>query len=216
MPKNPFQTKKYDTLERFISYYYQIELIRELNPKTLLEIGIGSKVVSEYLKRMGIKVTTCDIDSNLFPDKVGDIRNLPFENESFDVVAAFQVLEHIPFSDFEKALKEMSRVSKKYAIASLPFRHTAFEIVLKIPFIRTIFKKPFLSFCLRIPLIFYNERNLGEHQWELGLRRFSLSKIRKCFSKYFKILKEVRPTLNSYHHFFVLEKYETLNSYSKS
>ncbi len=204
--KNLFFLEKYDHLERFISYYYQVSLVRELKPESVLEVGIGSMVVSEYLKRAGIEITTCDIDSKLKPDKVGDIRNLPFKDEAFDMVLAFQILEHLPFSDFEKALKEIRRVSRKFIVISLPYRHTCFEAVVKVPFVRTIFKKPFLDFCLRIPLVFYNEKRLGKHQWEMGLRRYSLKKIKKHLSKYFKIIKEVRPVLDSYHHFFVLEK----------
>lgn len=204
--QNPFQREKYDKLERFISYYYQIKLVREISPKNLLEVGIGSKVVSEYLKSMGIKVTTCDINPALLPDKVGDLRNLPFENETFEAVAVFEVLEHIPFSDLEQALKEISRVSKKYAIISLPYRHICFEMILKFPFIRTILKKSFLDFCFRFPLVFHNEKDLGEHHWELGLKKYSFKIIRKHLSRHFKIIKEARPVLNSYHHFFILEK----------
>lgn len=204
--KNPFLVEKYDHLERFISYYYQINLVREIKPNNVLEIGVGNKIVSEYLKRIGIKVTTCDIDPGLNPDKVGDIRNLPFEDKTFDMVLVFQVLEHLPFSDFEKALKEIKRVSQEFTIISLPYRHTCFEAVVKIPFVRTIFKKPFLDFCLRIPLVFYNEKKLGKHQWEMGLKRYSLKKIKRHLSTHFEIVKEVRPVLDSYHHFFILKK----------
>lgn len=142
---NPFLSERYNDLGRFISYYYQVKLIRKLQPETLLEIGIGSGLVSSYFKRAGIKVTTCDIDSNLCPNVVGDIRSLPIKDRSYDAVAAFEILEHIPFSDLDIALLEISRVSKKNVIISLPYRHTCFEMVLKLPFSRSIFKKPF--FC---------------------------------------------------------------------
>ncbi|CAN6604378.1 hypothetical protein TRVA0_002S04060 [Trichomonascus vanleenenianus] len=42
--------------------------------------------------------------------KVGDIHNLPFEDNTFDVVHAHQVLQHI--SDPTKAMAEMLRVTK--------------------------------------------------------------------------------------------------------
>lgn len=41
-------SKEYDSVERFISYYYQSKLVLELNPKTALEIGVGNKVTYNY------------------------------------------------------------------------------------------------------------------------------------------------------------------------
>ncbi|MDD4082331.1 MAG: class I SAM-dependent methyltransferase, partial [Sphaerochaetaceae bacterium] len=119
--KEHYSNKGYNDIFRFLSYQHQIESIISLNPKTILEIGIGNKLVSNQLKEMGYKVTTCDFDPKLKPDFVGDIRNLPFKKNEFDIVVAFEVLEHLPFEDFEKALSEMKRVSKKNCIISLPY-----------------------------------------------------------------------------------------------
>ena len=41
----------YDTLERFIGYFYQIDFIRKLKPKTILEIGIGNRTTSNYVNK---------------------------------------------------------------------------------------------------------------------------------------------------------------------
>lgn len=46
----------YDTLERFISYYYQISLVKKVNPNKILEIGIENKTVSTYLINNGYDV----------------------------------------------------------------------------------------------------------------------------------------------------------------
>ena len=48
-----FYCKQYDDLGRFISYYYQIKLALDLNVEKFLEIGIGNKTVSSYLKNKG-------------------------------------------------------------------------------------------------------------------------------------------------------------------
>ncbi|PBQ31498.1 hypothetical protein CNR22_06875 [Sphingobacteriaceae bacterium] len=45
---------------------------------------------------------------------VGDAQNLPFEDESFDIVYMNAVLEHVP--DVSKAFKEVARVLKKGGI----------------------------------------------------------------------------------------------------
>ena len=55
------------------------------------------------------------------PDIIGDIHNLPLENESIDAIICIAVLEHIknPF----KAFEEMYRVLKKggYCFIYVPF-----------------------------------------------------------------------------------------------
>ena len=68
----------YDDLERFISYFYQIDIVRKLKSNKVLEVGIGNKTVANYLLRSGINIDTCDFDKELNPDYVADIRDLPF------------------------------------------------------------------------------------------------------------------------------------------
>ena len=173
---------------------------------TILEIGKGNGFLSDYLKKLSYSVTTCDFDKNLQPDVVADIRNLPFPENSFEAVTAFEVLEHIPFEDFPKALAEIAKVSKKYAIISLPYRSTGWEFVFKFPGIRTLFKKSFLSFFLRLPLRFGGIKISGQHYWEIDAFNWPLRKIRKELKNRFKIIREIRPVLDHFHYFFILEK----------
>src|SRR5438874_10919618 len=85
----------YDTLERFQSYWHQLREATDLGGR-VLEIGIGNGTVSSILRARGLDVVTADIDRELRPDVVADIRKLPFENGSFDGVLACEILEHIP------------------------------------------------------------------------------------------------------------------------
>lgn len=197
--------KNYDTLPRFISYFYQVDLVKKLEPKKILEIGVGNKTVSNYLKNRGYDITTCDFDKDLKPDIIADIRNLPFKKNSYDLITAYEILEHIPYKDAKKCLKSLSEISKKYVIVSLPYSSIYFEFILRFPLIKKIFKKFSLNFFFRIPLFFKKIEFKGEHYWEIGRRGYSLNKIRKEIKKYFKIEKEVRPILNDYHYFFVLK-----------
>ena len=42
------------------------------------------------------------------------IENLPFEDNSFDLVLCCEVLEHLPDDIYQDALKEIQRVSNEY------------------------------------------------------------------------------------------------------
>ena len=201
-----YKQAQYDSLERFISYYHQIDETRKLSPTSVLEIGIGSDVTSSYLKSLDIKVTTCDFDANVGADVVADVRQIPLPDESFDLVMAYQILEHIPFEDFDKALAELCRISKKNVIISLPFRSSYFELVIKMPFIRTLFKRNFFDFTFRKAIKFPGFQKSGQHYWEIDPGEYKLKIVREKINKHFNILKELSPILNKYHYFFVLEK----------
>lgn len=198
---------KYTTFPRFISYYYQIDSVVKLDGvNTILEIGPGTKLVSGELGKLGYKVTTCDFDSSVEPDVVSDVRKLPFESDSFDCIMACQILEHIPFEEFEKVVGDMARITKKYAVVSLPNRSTGFELVFKIPFMQTLFKRRFFDLNIEFPVKFPGFAESDQHYWEIDHFTTSKKKVRKAFGRYFTIKKEFQPPLNKYHRFFILEK----------
>ena len=64
----------YDIKERFITYWHQINQIILVNPREILEIGIGNGFVSKYLKERNFNIVTLDIDYRLFPAVVGNGR----------------------------------------------------------------------------------------------------------------------------------------------
>ncbi len=199
--------KDYDNLLRFISYFYQIDIVKKLAPKRVLEIGVGNKTVSNYLKQNGFNVTTCDFDENLNPDYVGDVRSLPFKDNSFDLILICEVLEHVPFEDLDKALSELKRVSSNHVVISVPFSSLYFEFILSSSILYKVIKRKFIFLSFKIPFFFRKIVFSGEHYWEIGRRGYPLKRIRKKFSTYFKISKEVEPVLNTYHLFFILKKY---------
>ena len=107
---------EYVTFDRWINYYYQIDFISKYTKNyldTILEVGIGNGLVRDYLSKTYPYFYTFDNDPHLKPDLIGDIRNTPFKHESFDFISICQVIEHIPFEDFEKVLQELKRIKKK-------------------------------------------------------------------------------------------------------
>jgi len=205
-PHKYFYQKDYDDLFRFISYYYQIELIREIQPRTILEIGLGNKFVSNYLSWHGYHIVTCDLEAELLPEVVGDIKNLPFKASSFEVVAAYEVLEHLPWEFLPQVLVELKRVTCKYVLLSVPYSGLSAEIILRFPLVWKLFKSLFIDLFIRVPYFYRKFKPGDEHYWELGWRGYSLKRFKKLIPQGMTIIKEVRPVLKTYHHFFVLKK----------
>jgi ubiquinone/menaquinone biosynthesis C-methylase UbiE len=199
---NHYFNKTYDTKERFLSYWHQVNEIVRLEPDSVLEIGIGNGFVSKYLKERNVNIATLDFDSNLNPDRVGSVLDIPFEDNSFDVVACYEVLEHLPFKDFDKAIAEIYRVSKTYVILSLPDVNRVYRINVHIPKVG-IFQKLIPLPRLKAPTHNFD----GEHYWEIGKAGYPLNKIISDIQKSgFEVEKTYRIFENPYHRFFILKK----------
>ena len=201
-----YRTDEYNSVERFCSYAHQLKLIAGLDVQSILEVGPGTFLVSDALKRRGYDVTTCDFDPDLGADVTADVRRLPFEKSAFDLVMACQVLEHIPFEEFDKAVEELRRVASRYVLVSLPHRHTGLTMLLRFPLIETLFKRKFIEFGCRVSAPFGGFEASKQHYWEIESAKTKLSLIRSKLSKGFASFRESRPVLNKYHYFALLEK----------
>jgi hypothetical protein len=194
-----------DDLGSFKAYYYQVKFITECNPKNILEIGIGNKTLNNILKHYNIRVTSCDFDEILKPDVLADVRNLPFKDNEFDVVCAFEILEHLPWEDLSKALIELSRVSSKRVLISIPYTPVSIDLVIKSSIFARIFRRWEIKLFINLDFITRKWKYDGVHYWEMGKRNYPRKKVREQIQKSFKILHEKRTNL-SYQYFFVLEK----------
>ncbi len=194
----------YESLPRWSSYWYQIHEVLSKKPQQVLEIGIGNQVVSKYIKETGVRVTTLDINSELRPDIVASVTDIPLEENTQDVVLAAEILEHIPFEDFSKALGEIHRVTKKYAVISLPHWGSVIAGMLKIPFFS------WLRFVYKLPGRKVHTLDENGHYWEIGTKGFPLSRITQSMKKAgFEIVSDYCIVEYPYHHFFILKKKET-------
>lgn len=193
-----YQFERYVGMDRWSSYYYQLREILEQKPESVLEIGIGGHIVDSCLKNLGIVYTSVDNAENLSPDVVADVTALPFKEHSFDVVCAFEILEHLPFGKFEQALAELARVARHRILISLPHFGPSIRLEFKIPFL------PRIRFAYKIPFPKKHIFN-GQHYWEIGKCDYPPSLIRSILLKHFIIHKEFVPFENQYHHFFIME-----------
>lgn len=121
-PSRKFFVKRFnDTL---------VKALRELSVSSVLDAGCGEGFTLNRLYEEGIGKKLEGIDFSeeaiklgkkqfsFLTLKQGDIYDLPYKKDSFDAVLCTEVLEHL--DDPQKAVKEVLRVSGKYAIFSVP------------------------------------------------------------------------------------------------
>lgn len=201
-----YQKETYTSLDRFISYYYQLELVRRTKPQSILFIGVGDRVVADLLARdPRYRVTTLDLDERLRPDVVGDVRALPFPDGAFDLLCVFEVLEHMPFAESVVALGELARVSRGTVALSVPHRRSGLAFALKLPFMRRVFGRSVLWCALLLPVRFPGFATSGQHYWEIDGWTLPLRAFRRALGAHFGIVADFTPPLDHYHHFFLLQ-----------
>ena len=197
--KSHYAFGKYAFEGRFVSYYWQLKEVLALNPGSVLEAGAGDRVFGNFIKDNTAVAYTCvDIAEDLRPDVVGSVLALPFRDKSHDVVCAFEVLEHLPFEQFDKAMSELARVARTHVVISIPHFGPTLSFSLKIPFITQI------RFAFKIP---FPKRHVfnGQHYWELGKKGYPASLIRQKLARRGRIVRDFVPFGNQYHHFFVVD-----------
>lgn len=199
-----YEFSKYVSREQFLSYYNQIQLILSLKPGSILEIGVGGNIIKKLLPG-SITYTGFDLDKELNPSVVGNIEHLPFRDNAYDLVVCFEVLEHLPYEALKKNLTELSRVSGKDVIISLPFANNKFSISFYLPVFHHF------DLTLLIPKFYRRHTFDGLHYWEIGKHGFPMKRIVKDIRKVFNIKKKVTFKDNTYHTFFVLQKKAEFN-----
>ena len=170
---------------------------------SILDIGIAGGFLRHCLKIYPqITYTSLDISEKLKPDYVGSVTDMPFSESQFDMVICGQVLEHLPFSQFPKALAEIRRVSRHKAIISLPDKRRHFGIALCLQ------RLGWLSFEWNPAAL----KNLlkpfkfdGQHYWEIGCKDTTFRVIVRAITKVgFRIEKQYRLSKHDWHCFFIL------------
>ncbi len=195
-----YTNTSYLTKQRLASYWHQLNEILQLQPNSVLEIGVGSGFLRQQLPVLGISnVLSADIDLALSPDMLADVRYLPIGDDCVDVAVAFQVLEHLPYDGFEQAIIEMKRVAKRFLIISLPDRTPTLRWLL------TASQWELKPHLLRIPLVWNRPISTLTHYWEIGLKGYPLSRIKASLEGAgLQLQKTYQVPEYPYHRFFVL------------
>lgn len=129
------EIKKYDFLFSAISQYnsnpnhdrFKIakKFISQIKVNSILDVGVGRGHFFKEMQGNGYFIQGIEPsnearkilnDPNI---KFGYSHQIPYDTEDYDVVVCLDVLEHVPYILLEDTLKEISRVSRKYAIISV-------------------------------------------------------------------------------------------------
>jgi ubiquinone/menaquinone biosynthesis C-methylase UbiE len=107
-----------------------LALVRKSGAESILDAGSGEGLVDYFLLKEDLQLCIWggDADSEVLnlarrmnPSGLYiplDVRALPFQAGSFDLVMMNEVLEHL--SDYERAIAEAERVTRRFAIFTVP------------------------------------------------------------------------------------------------
>jgi ubiquinone/menaquinone biosynthesis C-methylase UbiE len=109
--------------------------------KSLLDVGCGRTLfVNEFPE---LKCTVLDISQPVIDDMRragitairGEVQHLPFADNEFDSVCAFDILEHVPPDELAQAITELKRVASLRVLITIGKRshvHTGTELHLSL------------------------------------------------------------------------------------
>ncbi|MFM7044406.1 MAG: class I SAM-dependent methyltransferase [Ilumatobacteraceae bacterium] len=115
-------------MQRFLAAFDS--LLPAVPPLRVLEVGVGEGEILQRVQSRFPHASCRGIDvpnDSLLPEwerrgiaaEFGNVEQLRFDDRSFDLVLAIEVLEHV--DDVEAALREISRVCAGVAVMSVPF-----------------------------------------------------------------------------------------------
>lgn len=185
---------------RWISVWHQLDEVFRCNPNNVLEIGSGSGLFKLISNHLGTHVETLDIDPDLKPDHIGNVTALPMLDNSYDVVCAFQVLEHLPYDEALRGFQEMNRVARSFVIISLPDVRPQWRYKIKIPLV------PSFELVIQRPFFKSDEHRFdGQHYWEINKKGYLLADVIRDFSQLSSLVRTFRNIDEPYHRFLIFK-----------
>jgi SAM-dependent methyltransferase len=199
--KSHYEFSRYISKERWCSMWHQLDEVQKLKPESVLEIGPGPGLFKMMAATFGITVETLDLDPDLKPDHIGSATAMPFDDSSYDVVCAFQMLEHLSYEASLQAFGEMVRVSRSQVVISLPDARRVWRYQIHVP------KFGVHNFLLPRPQLNLPVHKFdGEHYWEINKKGYPLSRIITDFSKHIRLVNTYPVLENPCHRFFIFDR----------
>jgi len=95
-----------------------LKAIGDLPRGSYLDVGCGTRQMLVYAKSMGFGPVVGIDHACKQADLIGSATDLPFKDNSFDVVVMLDVLEHLVPGDEVNALSEVRRVARNHVLVS--------------------------------------------------------------------------------------------------
>jgi len=117
----------FDQYQRYRIVADLLGLVREgSKPLVILDVGGRTANLRAFLPKDRVHIV--DVDPSDEPGLVlGDGARLPFQDRAFDVVAAFDTLEHVPPQFRAAFLAECTRVAKRWIVVAGPYQSAAVD-----------------------------------------------------------------------------------------
>lgn len=196
----------YLSRERWMSYVYQVTALADVQPSLVAEIGVGPGVVRDMVSATypTCRYVSIDVAPALDPDVSASVAALPFVDRAFDAVFCCQVLEHLPYTSFVPALKELGRVTKRRLVLSLPDVSPFFY--LRVKGARRFLGPLWRGISLPHPFPrLHDFASDGQHYWEIGTRGYPIGRILSDIGNAgLRLEDQFRMIERSYWHFFLL------------
>ncbi|MFM9911772.1 MAG: class I SAM-dependent methyltransferase [Chitinophagaceae bacterium] len=113
---------------------------------SLVDAGCGNGIFLNRLLSERPNIISCGFDRSEEALKhvkvkkfIGAINDIHLDNKSFDCVSCLEVIEHIPLNLYPITLNELSRLSKKYLLISVPYDEDLLEDSTQCPACKSIF-----------------------------------------------------------------------------
>jgi SAM-dependent methyltransferase len=99
--------------------------------QSMLDLGCGNGAFLAFLEAHGVSFNLMGLERSQAARRAkvcqaeildGSIDNLPFGEASFDLVAAMEVIEHLPYGVYEQSLQEIQRVAGRHVLISVPYK----------------------------------------------------------------------------------------------
>ena len=119
---------------RFSSTRFQVASVTDLGNSisSVLEVGPGNGFFASMIRSLGYTIKTADIKARTNPDYLGDFRHIEIP-DTFDLVAVFEMLQHLPYDDLQETFTKLASLSNKYVLISVPSRVHRIGLSIDIP-----------------------------------------------------------------------------------
>jgi len=169
----------------WLRYFWCFKEINRVSPNSILEIGPGAGIIQSLFKSK-LKYDTFDINDNLSPTYLGDLRQIcSIVNKKYDLIVICDVLEHLPYEILYETICSLKKLL-----------HTNGRLLITIPHRRSYFllmTPHYIPRVLSLPTGFLSigsfyrrfiKRKIfidPHHMWEIGDGKHDLRSVQKLF-----------------------------------